>query len=379
MRTTDPHPWVIGWRRIALAAGLLAYPAVAATGIHQYTTGATTVLGYGLLLAYAAAYILAITAAAQRPAPRRILALTISLTALYLGLLPFAHETACYLLAVPVALAAAFVSRRQSMRIIGTGTLAALLIPWAYRPLHEDPAIFPAIATLFTAITVYSFSELAAINKELVEARTEIARLASEAERNRIARDLHDLLGHSLTVITLKSGLARRAHATDPDRSIQEITEVEQLSRQALTDVRAAVSGYREVTLTGELAQGRELLRASGIIADLPTAADAVHPAYRELFGWLLREGLTNVVRHSQATQCTVSLTSSTLEIRDNGTGGDQQTNGAATGNGLKGLRERVTTLGGIIDATPVQPSGWSLRASLPPTPADNAQDKASA
>ncbi len=95
-----------------------------------------------------------------------------------------------------------------------------------------------------------------------------MARLAAEGERSRIARDLHDLLGHSLTTITIKAGLARRLSATDPERAAAEIGEVEDIARRSLADVRAAVAGYREVSLAGELATGRELLRAAGIEAD---------------------------------------------------------------------------------------------------------------
>ena len=111
---------------------------------------------------------------------------------------------------------------------------------------------------------------------------------------------MHDLLGHSLTTITVKAGLARRLGAADPEGAVAQITEVEDLCRRVLADVRAAVSGYREVTLASELARGRELLRASGITADLPTATEVADPAHQELFGWAVREGLTNVIRHSQ-------------------------------------------------------------------------------
>jgi two-component system, NarL family, sensor histidine kinase DesK len=168
------------------------------------------------------------------------------------------------------------------------------------------------------------------------------------------------MLGHSLTAITVKAGLARRLGAADPQRAIGQIAEVEELSRQALADVRAAVSGYRDVTLVGELARGRELLRASGITADLPTATDMVDPTHSELLGWALREGFTNVVRHAHATTCAVRLSNCGVEITDNGIG-----SAAAHGNGLRGLEERVLAAGGSVDAGPLQPSGWRLRVSL--------------
>jgi two-component system sensor histidine kinase DesK len=216
------------------------------------------------------------------------------------------------------------------------------------------------VALVFTVLVVYVFAEAIRANRALLAARAEVARLAQDAERNRIARDLHDLLGHSLTAITIKSDLARHIAEQESSKALGEITDVERLARQALTDVRAAVSGYREVTLAGELARGRELLRASGVTADLPTAVDVVDDTRQELFGWAVREGLTNVARHARATRCTVSITPSEVEIRDDGVGGR-----GTDGNGLAGLRERVTAAGGTVEAGPAAPRGWRLRVVL--------------
>jgi two-component system, NarL family, sensor histidine kinase DesK len=140
-----------------------------------------------------------------------------------------------------------------------------------------------------------------------------------------------------------------------------------------LAEVRAAVSGYREVTLASELARGRELLRVVGITAHLPTATDVVGPANQELFGWAVREGLTNVIRHSLARSCEVRVSASCVEIIDDGQG-----SAAPPGNGLRGLRERAAAAGGGVDAGPVQPAGWRLRVWVPaadasPAAADSA------
>ena len=155
--------------------------------------------------------------------------------------------------------------------------------------------------------------------------------------------------------------------AADPAQAIREIAEVEALARRSLADVRAAVTSYRDVTLAGELAAGRELLRAAGITAELPSAVDVVDPAHQELFGWVVREGLTNIVRHAHASACAVRLSPSGVEIVDDGAGG---AGGAAPpGNGLSGLRERVAAAGGVVDAGPLQPRGWRLRVSLAAAP----------
>ena len=122
------------------------------------------------------------------------------------------------------------------------------------------------------------------------------------------------------------------------------------------------MSSYHEVTLAAELARGRELLRASGVAAELPTATDVVDVAYQELLGWAFHEGVTNVARHAHATRCTVTLTASELEICDDGVGGPP-----TCGNGLGGLQERVTAAGGSLEAGPMDPRGWRLHLSLRP------------
>jgi two-component system sensor histidine kinase DesK len=243
-------------------------------------------------------------------------------------------------------------------------TLGALFVPvWvpaAHTTLSQSASTGLVVAVPLTALAMFGFFNVMKGNRALAEARIELARLAAENERARIARDLHDLLGHSLTTITVKAGLARRLSAHDPDGAVREITEVEELSRGALADVRAAVSGYRDVTLAGELATGKELLRAAGITAELPTAVDIVDTGHQELFGWALREGLTNVVRHSRATRCSVRLSGSSVEIIDDGVGTP-----SSAGNGLTGLRERVKAAGGEIEAGPLSPRGWRLQVSL--------------
>jgi two-component system sensor histidine kinase DesK len=116
------------------------------------------------------------------------------------------------------------------------------------------------------------------------------------------------------------------------------------------------------VTLAGELARGKELLLASGVTAEVPTATDVIDPIHEELLGWAVREGFTNVARHAHASRCTVTLTPSVVEIADNGVGG-----AVSCGNGLTGLRERVAAVGGTVEAGPISPRGWRLRVSLEP------------
>lgn len=159
----------------------------------------------------------------------------------------------------------------------------------------------------------------------------------------------------------MKAGLARRlAERGDDARAAREIAEVEALSRRTLTDVRAAVAGHRDVTLAGELATAREVLRASGIIAELPGSIDVVDPTLSELFGWVLREAVTNVVRHSRAAHCIVTVGPAWIELADDGRGGV-----GGAGNGLSGLRERVEGSGGQLRIGAAA-SGWRVRVDVP-------------
>lgn len=199
-------------------------------------------------------------------------------------------------------------------------------------------------------------------NRALREAQQEIAALAVVEERNRLARDLHDVLGHSLTTITLKAGLARRLlENDDPTRAREEVHDIETLTRQALGDVRATVSGYREVSLSAEVVGARAALRAAGIEADLPHAVDNVNPGLQRVFGYVLREGVTNVLRHSAATRCEVRLGDTWLEVRDNGRGHGT----GVPGTGLAGLADRLAEVGGTVEAGPLAGGGYRLRAEV--------------
>lgn len=220
------------------------------------------------------------------------------------------------------------------------------------------------IGTVFGAVAasmaVFGLRAVMARNIELLLAHQENARLAVENERSRFARDLHDILGHSLTVITVKAQLASRLVEVDPGRARAELADLERLSRDALHDVRRTVEGYRELTLPGELARARTALATAEIAAHLPNSADDVPSHLRELFAWTIREGVTNVLRHSGASCCEVRLTSTSAEVRDDGRGvpGDQR-----PGSGLAGLRERAAAVGAIVVTRQLEP-GFSLQVA---------------
>ncbi|SEF32795.1 two-component system, NarL family, sensor histidine kinase DesK [Amycolatopsis pretoriensis] len=212
-------------------------------------------------------------------------------------------------------------------------------------------------------MAMFFMSSLVRAVRRLQLANEEIATLAVANERERVARDLHDLLGHSLTTITVKAGLARRVLESSGDipRAVEEIREVEGLTRSALSDVRATVSEYREVSLSAEIVGARAALRAAEIDADLPHAVDNVRPEFQTTFGYVLREAVTNVLRHSGAKLVKVRLGGTWLEVEDDGTA-----TGVVPGNGLRGLTERLTAVGGTLRASAKPGGGLLVRAEVP-------------
>ncbi len=355
--------WIGGWRRALLVSIPLVYLIFVAASVGQNSRGAGQVAGYALLGAFAVTWLAAPFLFSPDVPLRGFWPYYAVLAGFFVAELPFARA-AGFVLCIFLTILTVGRLGVKSAPIVAGFALAALLVPVAIPSWHVSMrASFDDVTPIgipIAGLIVFATLEVMRGNQALAAARAEVARLAAENERIRIARDLHDLLGHSLTAITVKAGLARRLGSADPVRAVEQIAEVEELSRQTLADVRAAVSSYRDVTLVGELARGRELLRASGIAADLPTATEVVDPSHSELLGWALREGFTNVVRHAHATTCAVRLSPGGVEITDDGVG-----SAAPPGNGLRGLRERVLAVGGSVDAGPLQPTGWRLRVSL--------------
>ena len=238
----------------------------------------------------------------------------------------------------------------------------------------------PVLAAFFA----YSAWRRIELVEKLRETRAELARMAVADERLRIARDLHDLLGHSLSLITIKAELAGRVIGTDPDRAAREIAELETVARRSLGEVRVAVTSYRQPSLAGELTAARQMLAAAGMNCQVhaPASFDLV-PEAEGLLAWTVREGATNVVRHSGARMVTITVAVTadavTAEVADDGVGpglgadrhGTASHGSGSPGSGLAGLAERARAAGAAISAGE-GPAGKGFRL-LVRIPADRA------
>lgn len=261
------------------------------------------------------------------------------------------------------AAAAATLPQRLVWPVTGAATVASLVVIVSWQ---DWTTLFLPVLCPLTAATLWGTRHLLTVNAELREAREELARNAVAGERLRFARDLHDLLGHSLSLIALKSELARRLATADPERAGQEMADVEAAARRALAEVRDAVSGYRQVGCASALAEARAALAGAGIALQAPSRLPDLPAGVDAALGWVVREATTNVLRHSGARTVTVTLTEDggavRLDVTDDGRGPD----GGAPGSGLAGLAERVGALGGRLTSAPAPGRGFRLTAEVP-------------
>jgi two-component system sensor histidine kinase DesK len=236
------------------------------------------------------------------------------------------------------------------------GILAATLVPLATGDLGETWFFVPIVALVAVATGLVRVLEQRQVQHQAVEAELTLA-----AERDRVARDVHDVLGHSLTVVTVKAELAQRLVDVDPERAKAELEQIRSLSREALAEIRATVSGLRVARLADEIEAARAALGDAGIEADLPDDPSVVDPRHRIVVAWVLREAVTNVVRHSRASRCTVTFDSTSVTVEDDGIGVRQR----KEGNGLRGVRERVAGAGGTLTITAGPAGGTRLEVAL--------------
>jgi two-component system sensor histidine kinase DesK len=234
--------------------------------------------------------------------------------------------------------------------------------------LHINPIALTLTAFMMSVVGVGNtfIARQKRADTKLRMAHEEIEQLAAVAERERIARDLHDVLGHTLSVIVLKSELAGRLIERDPQRAAQEIADVEKTARTALSEVRQTIGGYRSQGLPAEMELARNTLQAAGVALACESPLPQLHAAEETVLCLAVREAVTNIVRHAQATHCRMRFTTSgdgyhSLLITDDGAHPKLQ-----EGNGLRGMRERVQSLGGRFSIT--TDPGVTLLIELPQT-----------
>ena len=243
-------------------------------------------------------------------------------------------------------------------------------------------AVNVAYGTFLSTMVTAAILSLSEAVRELRAAREELARRAVEEERLRFSRDLHDLLGHTLSVIVVKSEAARRLAHRDLDAALVQVGDIESVGRQALTEIREAVTGYREGSLATELDRARSALQAAGIEPVVRQSGPPLAAQTEALLGWVVREAVTNAVRHSGATRCEIAVEVAAERVRvrvsDDGRGQSAEPAGppppglgtggmgAIGGTGLKGLTERLAAAGGSLEAGPGPRGGFVVTAELP-------------
>jgi two-component system, NarL family, sensor histidine kinase DesK len=291
-----------------------------------------------------------------------------------LGLLPVI-AVVLLLAGAPTSFAALFVyfvaaaGLRLPPRIAVAVTLLTALAVGVAGWLHGDgrSAIAATVLTMVSiGVLMTAFGRIARANQELRETREELARLAVSEERLRISRDLHDLLGHSLSVIAIKSELARKLLDRDPIGAAAELDDIQAVTRTALAEVREAVQGYRRLALAEALESAQTALAAAGIDCELADADVALPADVDAVLAWAVREGTTNVIRHSGALHCAIRVRAdgdrAAVEIEDDGRAAPM----TGRGSGLNGLRERARRVRGELEADALPGGGFRLRLTVP-------------
>lgn len=267
---------------------------------------------------------------------------------------------------------------RPPLAAVGVGLMGvAAVVPVQMEGTHEaltlGPGHYILLAIMLAGLGMTAVRQLSAVNADLHATKAELAELAVAAERERLARELHDLLGRTLSLIAVKAELAGRLSASGDPAAEVEMRDVQRLAREAIREVRDAVAGGRVPSVAVELAAAPIALRTAGIAASVDAAPGALDPAHEATVAWALREAVTNVVRHSGARTCRIALQAAdgvtALEVVDDGRGPV----GEDAGTGLRGLAQRVDALGGTFEAEPGAAGGFRLRvrlgAAAPPRP----------
>ncbi|MFE2159880.1 sensor histidine kinase [Streptomyces lydicus] len=230
------------------------------------------------------------------------------------------------------------------------------------------------VMTAAVGLSMTTYRRILDLNAELRRTRRELARAAVTDERLRFARDMHDTLGHDLLQLTLRTEVTRRLYRAGGQDVEAELQQIENMGRQCLERVREAVTGYRRLSLPAVIEEARSTLADAGVSVTVDAGTDLLPQDVETALSWVVREALTNVVRHAEAARCRVSLSvegaRAVLEVRDDGKGPVRRLRSGPGGNGLTGLTERVSALGGSLQASAAPGGGFRVLAAVPLTDA---------
>ena len=292
---------------------------------------------------------------------RELILLAAATTALGIALWPISYGAGAMFIYAAGMIGTDEKPRRAT---IGVALIALITVVEAWY-LKRDwfSSSWPVVFTIMVGAINIHYSQVSRSNARLRMAHDEIEHLAKVAERERIARDLHDLLGHTLSLVIMKSELAAKLSERDPVRAREEIRDVERISREALAEVRSAVAGYRSGGLEAEAQRARHALSSAGVEVECDLRVTHLPAAQEAVLALAMREAVTNIVRHAGATKCRIAVDSTSnacsLSVSDDGRGGNQP-----FGSGLTGMRERVEVLGGTM--TRDGHRGTTLTVTLP-------------
>jgi two-component system sensor histidine kinase DesK len=275
------------------------------------------------------------------------------------------------------AIAGKMTDKRKIIASLMMLVLVFCLVIWHYNLINELEGFFQLFPAMVVMLLLPFAMRIGARTRELKEelnmANEEIAHLSKNEERQRISRDLHDTLGHTLSLITLKSELAEKLMIKSPERAMQEVKDIQATSRAALKQLRELVSGMNAVTIRDEITHAKQILAAAGMVLEVKGDVNKgeLAPLVDNIMGMCLREAVTNVVKHSGATQCKIEWSgdggSYVLKVADQGIGVDiESCNGDVSKNGLNGMRERLNLVDGELQFESGKNKGTSVTFKVP-------------
>lgn len=326
--------------------------------------------GFALLVVFVAAYLYSFRYRSHRLTGILIMLAIIGIFSFWLG------ENFLFMAFFASPIMAFLPSKKKMGTAIAVLTLLFLLVG-AHFHLQDDMnqmlQLMPVmLIALFMPIALRMGQKSKQLRLELILANEEIARLSKQEERQRISRDLHDTLGHTLSLISLKSELAEKLIGKHPERAIQEVKDIHTTSRAALRQVRELVTGMNTVTIRDELIHAKQLAAAAGIEVEVLGAVSeqALSPLADNLIGMCLRESVTNAIKYSKARTITIvckeETSRLTLSVADDGQGFDPALARMSTGSGLRGMKERLQLLDGTVELAAAVGRGAKVTFSIP-------------